>query len=666
MLHVWRNNMKWSLWVWSKKLKQNDHLQFKSARWVDFGILITVLAVPIIPWLRPALFATPYSFAQTSNYAKSNRTKLPTRLSSEAASTESEPEVEQKAKQESKQLGQGKEPEPKRSSLPMTVQLNTARSNKSTTKSVPACMVEPFIHSSQQIDRLFSDTGMAVAENLGTVLAAQLMARPFPEIHGIAKLARVPVIMYHDILPQKQVFFDVTPAEFEADLQLIQRKRLTPISLDQLVTHLSTGIPLPEKPILLSFDDGYQGHYNHVYPLLKQYGYPAVFGIYTNKVGKKMGRSSLSWAELREMATDPLVTIAAHSLSHPPDLRALSDRRLRNEVVESKRILETQLGISIKYFVYPEGKNDERVQQWVKWAGYRAALTMDDTADRFAGASDSLLNIERIGQGNLEAVLDQAYGGPSLPSPGNAFRFETAIELNKIKVGNVPLMLATGGRPVTIHAKSRYQVAKIIAGTNAIAAVDGGFFSLELLNSNVMVGPVLSQSTGKFVAGNVKEIRRIAGRPLVLISPAEVKYIPFNADKHNTLAGLQAELPNLTDAFVAAAWLVKDGKPQPTESFGNLFDFAAARDRAFWGIDQVGRAVVGVSGDFVDSVSLGKALSQSGLRDAVMLDSGASASLVFEGKSQMSYEPRPVPHVVALVPSTGLQLQAKCEKGGQQ
>ena len=145
-----------------------------------------------------------------------------------------------------------------------------------------------------------------------------------------------------------------------------------------------------------------------------------------------------------------------------------------------------------------------------------------------------------------------------------------------------------------------------------------------------------------------------------------MKYVPFDPTKHNDLAGLKAELPGLTDAFVAAAWLVKDGKPQPATSFGNLFDFDAARDRAYWGIDQAGRTVVGVSGDYVDSIALGEALSQAGLRDAVMVDSGASASLVYLGKSQMSYDPRPVPHVVAIVPPSGLNLNDPCKQNSVQ
>jgi peptidoglycan/xylan/chitin deacetylase (PgdA/CDA1 family) len=490
----------------------------------------------------------------------------------------------------------------------------------------------------------------ALVDTVLPTLASQFSTSPFPEIHQQARLARVPVIMYHDILPEKEVFFDVTPEEFAEDLQLIQQKGLTPISLDQLVHHLSTGSQLPEKPVLLTFDDGYAGHYTYVYPLLKQYGYPAVFAIYPSKVGKGFGRSSLNWTQLREMAANPLVTIASHSLTHPPDLRELPNADLRNEIVESKRILETELGIPINHFVYPEGKYDQRVAHWVKLSGYQSALTMNDEVDHFAGQSVNLLSIDRIGQSRLDDVIELAYGGAPLLPFGKDFNFTSPVQMHQLTVGNVPLILASGGTPTTVHADSRYQVGEIMQQTQAIAAVDGGFFSLELLDSNDMIGPVYSQSTKRFIPASPMENRSIKGRPLVLISPDTVKFIPYNPNQHNSLTGIQAELPAVTDAFVAAAWLVKHGRPQPAYTFGTLFDFDAMRDRAYWGIDQAGQPVVGVSGDYVDSVSLGEALSQVGLRDAVMLDSGASASFAYEGKSLMSYDPRPVPHIVALLP----------------
>jgi poly-beta-1,6-N-acetyl-D-glucosamine N-deacetylase len=136
----------------------------------------------------------------------------------------------------------------------------------------------------------------------------------------------------------------------------------------------------------------------------------------------------------------------------------------------------------------------------------------------------------------------------------------------------------------------------------------------------------------------------------VLINDTTIKFIPYDAKRHTTKQSIEAELPGVTDAFVGAAWLVRDGQPQPLKSFGRLYSVNEARDRAFWGIDWADRPVVGVSADYVGSVKLGEALSHAGLRDVVMLDSGASAAMVYDKKSMMSYTPRPVPHAVALYP----------------
>lgn len=481
----------------------------------------------------------------------------------------------------------------------------------------------------------------------------QLGAVPWPGIHDMAQMARVPVLMYHDILTEKEVFFDVTPEELAAHFEQIEAAGLTPISLEKLVDHLRTGAPLPPKPIVLTFDDGYEGHYTHAYELIQEYDYPATFSIFTDKPdGEVAGRSTVSWAQLEEMAADPLVTIAAHSVTHPPDLRTLSDADLQREVVDAKARLEEKLGITVEYFTYPAGHYDERVAEAVAEAGYRAALTMSNDAEWFAGESENLLAIGRFGQSRLESLLSEAWEGLAVPvRPDDAFDFSAPIRVaRQIEMEEVPLALISGGRPVTVHADSRYQLTEILARTNAIAAVDGGFFSLKYLDSNVMIGPVLSQATQTFVPGNDSENPKLNGRPLVLIGPDTVKFVPFEADAHNTLSGIQAELSNVTDAFVGAAWLVREGEPQPAASFGSLFDYDAMRHRAFWGINKAGQPVIGVTKGRVDSVTLGEVLHRAGFRDAIMVDSGASTSLAYREESLVEYIPRPVPHIVALLP----------------
>jgi hypothetical protein len=303
------------------------------------------------------------------------------------------------------------------------------------------------------------------------------------------------------------------------------------------------------------------------------------------------------------MAANPLVTIASHSMTHPDDLTNLSEEKLTQEVVNSKRLLEKKLGIYIPYFTYPAGKSDERVRKMVAKAGYQAALSMDDLNEDFAGSSRNLLAINRFGQSRLEQVIEQAWGGPPLPRLNgidDGFNFTAPIRKQEHEIDQISLILVIGGKPKTIHANSRYQVTEIIKNTGAVAAVDGAFFSLKYLDSNVLIGPVLSNKR-QFIPGNDGENLKLQGRPLVLIGCDRVSFVPFDPNKHNTF--------------------------------------------------YLGQPVIGISTNLVDSVSLGKVLHKLGLKDAVMLDSGASTSLAYQGNSLVNYIPRPVPHVVALFPT---------------
>ncbi|MGD1855431.1 MAG: polysaccharide deacetylase family protein [Leptolyngbyaceae cyanobacterium] len=493
--------------------------------------------------------------------------------------------------------------------------------------------------------------GQSRVDNWVASISAQLDAAAWPNIHERAQMAQVPVIMYHDVLAEKQVFFDITPERLNADFQAIKAKNLTPISLDQLVNHLRTGTPLPEKPVVLTFDDGYVGHYDYVYKLAKYYNYPVAFSVFTDKVdGNIVGRSTVSWDQVEEMAQDPLVTIVSHSVTHPRDLRDLSEAELRYELEESKKRLEARLGIAIDYFTYPEGNHDERVVKATEAAGYKAALIMRNESGQFAGTSQNLLTIERFGESRFSEVIEAAWGGPPLPGTDVVTDFHAPVQRRDVEINEIPMTLVSGGQSKTIHADSRYPLAELVANSNAVAAVDGTFFSLEFLDSNTMIGPVLGQNTGEFIPGSPGDIHKLKDRPLVLMNAQEAKFLSFDPAKHNTLAGIQDEMADVTDAFVGGGWLVRDQEPQSASTFKNLFAYDAYRFRAFWGINLQGQPVVGATHAQIDSVGLGEILIKAGFQNAVMLDSGASTSLVYKGESLIGFESRTVPHAVVLVP----------------
>jgi len=511
----------------------------------------------------------------------------------------------------------------------------------------------------------FISNQVALSSDLNS-LVAELIPAPFPKISDRARKASVPIVMYHDITKDKQVDWDVTPAELEQHFIAIAANGSTPISMDDLVNHLRTGKALPKNPILLTFDDNYLGQYKYAFPLLKKYNYPAVWSVHTRYVGVIDAKPKATWDQIREMQGSGLVTIASHTLNHL-NLQKLDElkeySKIDRELIESKQAIEKELGVKVRYFTYPEGAYSDRVKEKVKQAGYEAALAMSlDPAEELpAQKSEDLLAIRRYGQSRIkDAVAIASNGIPdrnvedktdNLPDSKDV-NFTTAISKKQITFDNIPITLISGGRPVTVHHNTRASVQEIMKTAKAIAAVDGGFFSLEFLESNKMIGPVLSQystKSGVLDAGRRGENPLLKNRPLVLISPTNIRFIPYDPVRYASKEQLQAELPDVTDAFVAAGWLVKNGQPQGSASFGKLYGFDAHRDRAFWGIDRKGRPVVGVTMEMIDSVGLGKILAQAGLQEAVMLDSGASAALAYRGQSLMSYEPRPVPHIVALL-----------------
>ena len=101
----------------------------------------------------------------------------------------------------------------------------------------------------------------------------------FAPLSPRAQDRRIPVIMYHDIVAskrQKTVFFDCTDDEFKDQIAYLESQGATFISAEQLHRHLVRGDTVPEKSVLLTFDDNYQGFYNNAYPLLKSKKIPSV------------------------------------------------------------------------------------------------------------------------------------------------------------------------------------------------------------------------------------------------------------------------------------------------------------------------------------------------------------------------------------------------------
>lgn len=189
--------------------------------------------------------------------------------------------------------------------------------------------------------------------------------------------ANVPVFMYHSIAPwhagMSRVQRDLTvePAVFEEQMRHLKENGFTAVRLEALVDHLLRGTPLPEKPVVLTFDDGWDNQYRFALPILVKYGHQATFFVTTDFLGH--GRF-LTWPQLKEMESRGM-SIGSHTMSHP-FLARLSDPRVRREVEGSKTALEKFLGHPVRTFAYPYGSYNNRVASAVRAAGYDAARSV--------------------------------------------------------------------------------------------------------------------------------------------------------------------------------------------------------------------------------------------------------------------------------------------------
>ena len=172
-----------------------------------------------------------------------------------------------------------------------------------------------------------------------------------------------------------------------------------PITLRDLIYHLTLGSSLPEKPIILTFDDGYEDNYTNAYPLLKKYGFVGTFFIVTEPVDK--GRAGyMSWAQIEIMSTHGM-EIGAHSYTHP-DLRGKSVDYIIWQAVGSKEAIEGRIQRPVRFFSYPSGRYDEQVVNVLHSADFWGAVTIETGTRQSSRQPFELQRIRVQGRDNLK------------------------------------------------------------------------------------------------------------------------------------------------------------------------------------------------------------------------------------------------------------------------
>lgn len=185
----------------------------------------------------------------------------------------------------------------------------------------------------------------------------------------------VSVLMYHMIGDIKDNSAVMTEAKLREQMNYLRDHGYHPITMQELYDYITKGAALPEKPVCITFDDGYLDSYTIVYPMMKEYGFPWTLFLITDDVDKPGNR--MTWDQLKEMADSHTVTIANHTLSHPKLHNLPTRAEKEKEIVEANKALKYRLGIDNQWLAYPYGDYDDEVIDICKKAGIKMAVTTD-------------------------------------------------------------------------------------------------------------------------------------------------------------------------------------------------------------------------------------------------------------------------------------------------
>lgn len=227
----------------------------------------------------------------------------------------------------------------------------------------------------------------------------------------------LPIIMYHALIedPALQNKYFISPKIFENDLKYLNDKGYTAVTMTEVIDYVYEGVPLPEKPIVLTFDDGYYNNYLYAYPLLKKYNQKAVISI----IGTESDRysllkednayySHLTWNQINEMIISGHVEIQNHTYdmhTYDKGRKGCMETSSENfDVYKSKFIddvgtlqqhITDYTGITPNTMTYPFGFYSEDSEAIVKELGFKASLTCYEATNQISKDPDCLYKMGR-------------------------------------------------------------------------------------------------------------------------------------------------------------------------------------------------------------------------------------------------------------------------------
>lgn len=228
---------------------------------------------------------------------------------------------------------------------------------------------------------------------------------------------KVPIIMYHSILkdPSRSNKYTVTPSVLEEDLKYIKDNGYTTVTISDLISYVYDDTPLPEKPIVLTFDDGHYNNYGYLFPLLEKYDMKAVISIvgsYTDKFTEtdeaNLNYSYLRWKDIKELMDTGRIEFQNHTYSlHSNTGKRIGTKKIKGETDEHyKSILkddilklqqefEENTHYTPQCFTYPFGGISNASLDIIKELGFKASLSCEQGINKLTKNPNSLYLLKR-------------------------------------------------------------------------------------------------------------------------------------------------------------------------------------------------------------------------------------------------------------------------------
>ena len=243
-------------------------------------------------------------------------------------------------------------------------------------------------------------------------------------------IRRLPILLYHSVTAEADEAlapWTVTPSLFEAHLDHLASEGYTPLTVSQLVDATAVAEhALPDKPVAITFDDGFADFHEFALPLLDTYRFTATVYVVSDAIGGTAGwlrrdgasgRRMMDAQQVLNVASGP-IEIGAHSLTHPA-LDEIPLAAARREIEGSKAALEALLDRPVRSFAYPHGYAGAPVRSLVEQAGFSSAVAVRHAMsslrdDRFGLARLVVGPDTRVGE--LGALLE-GWGVRRAPFP---------------------------------------------------------------------------------------------------------------------------------------------------------------------------------------------------------------------------------------------------------